>query len=103
MKKLGFGKKHDGLSPEEWASHYQKYLHEYTFYRPMRDINSIWQEHFKKKPESLAYDHMVYRFSKSKRFSKIIPFGKNPVGRLLFETACHMRGARVLKVQKESA
>ena len=104
MKKLGLGKKDDGMTPDEWATHYQKYLHEYCFYRSMKEIDAIWMKNYNQKPESLACDHMVYRFSKHKRLSSLAPLGKNPVGQFLFKTVCHMRGARVLLVQKpESA
>ncbi len=99
MKRLGFGKKSDEMTPDEWAKHYSNYLHDYCFYRSMKDIRGRWEKTFEKKPESLACEHMTYRFSKHERLSFLAPLGKTFVGRLLFPVMCHIRGARVLLVK----
>lgn len=99
MKNLGLGKKSDDITAEEWSQQYSDYLHDYCFYRTMKDINERWKLTFGRKPDSLACDHMIYRFSNHGRLSFLAPLGKTFIGRVLFPIICHIRGARVLLVR----
>ena len=99
-KSLGLGLKSEEPSPEAWANRYKHYLHEYCFYRPMKEVKSLWLNAFGKAPENKAYDYMIFRFSKSSKLRKLLPALKTPLGRFVLEQACRIRSGRVLLVKK---
>ncbi len=95
MKTIGLGLKSDSETPDEWATHYQKYLQEYCFYRPMKEISALWQQVFNAEPESLAYEYMLFRLSQS----RCAPLLNNFAARFLLEQICRIRAGRVLLVR----
>lgn len=101
-KKLGFGKKSEkNLSAEEWAQKYQKYLHEYCFYRSIPEVYKIWHETFQKNPNGLAGIYMKKRLEKHPKFSKIKSLYQNKLAEVILARLYHLLGSRVLLVTKD--
>ncbi len=97
---LGLGAHKGKKSTTAWASDFEIWLRDYTYYRTRRQFRKILDTHFAQ-PDWLESDYVAYRLD-IKGYKTLSSLSQAPVLRLFSRVFCRLYGGLVLSARKDS-